>query len=642
MIVFTSTRQPLIVRDPIARGGEAIVYAVQRQPDAVAKIYTAQRDDYDRKLGWMIANPPDDPNQSIGHPSIAWPRERLYDANGRLVGYLMPRIHGAVKLLEVFNPRLRAQTLPSFNWKYLHRAARNLASALDALHARDYVVGDLNESNILVMPTALVTLIDTDSFQARAQSNGRTELYPCPVARWEYTPPELQGRALDRTPRLPEHDAFGLGVLIFQMLLNGSHPFRGRWLGRGDPPAIEERIKSGWFPHGSAAGGRIVPLQNMLPLNTLDPTVAALIERCFVEGHRNPRRRPTPDEWKVALAAAEQKLVECRQHHFFASHLSECPWCKLKRAGTQVPLPPLKDKTPANTARATTSPSTKRRRTRTFVPLPPPPVPPPWTMRGGGSLASTFPRPASRFAQTTLGKAITLTPIAIRFALAVGLRLIVVGASITRFLSTPDWNAFNAGARTIGVGALTTALFWAIIGVVAGAGLGLLGAVLGGSFAVGNALNNMFSIGLWGAALAAVPGAMFGALLAGITTSKHVGGALVGVLIGVMVATFAGMTDWLVFSSAGALVGGLCGLVSIAAAVAPHTRGPQFAVDATKIVVNQLSNASAWTVMAYGGMVGICVSLVVWSVALVSPPFAVLLAAAAGFIGGTMVAMRGP
>ena len=33
-------------------------------------------------------------------------------------------------------------------------------------HVRGYVVGDVNESNILVTPTALVTLgMDTDSFQ---------------------------------------------------------------------------------------------------------------------------------------------------------------------------------------------------------------------------------------------------------------------------------------------------------------------------------------------------------------------------------------------------------------------------------------------------------------------------------------------
>ena len=55
--------------------------------------------------------------------------------------------------------------LPSFNRRYLHRTARNLAAALRALHESDYVIGDLNESNVMVTPSALVTVIDADSFQ---------------------------------------------------------------------------------------------------------------------------------------------------------------------------------------------------------------------------------------------------------------------------------------------------------------------------------------------------------------------------------------------------------------------------------------------------------------------------------------------
>jgi len=219
MIAQTLTHQRVTLGEPIARGGEATVHEVVGARDTLAKIYEKPRAGYDEKLIWMVANPP---NINQGHPSIAWPSELLYDNHNHFVGYLMPRISGgAVKLLEVFNPRVRAQVMPKFNWRYLHRAARNLSAALAALHARDYVVGDLNESNIRVMPTALVTLIDTDSFQVRALMQNTTQLYPCPVARLEYTPPELQGHALNE-PRKPEHDNFGLAVLIFQLLMNGS------------------------------------------------------------------------------------------------------------------------------------------------------------------------------------------------------------------------------------------------------------------------------------------------------------------------------------------------------------------------------------------------------------------------------------
>jgi DNA-binding helix-hairpin-helix protein with protein kinase domain len=93
----------------------------------------------------------------------------------------MAYVANAVPLLQVFNPRLRAKTLPSFNRRYLHRTARNLAAAMRALHESEYVVGDLNESNVMVTPSALVTLIDTDSFQVVRRVGAKPVLHPC---RW--------------------------------------------------------------------------------------------------------------------------------------------------------------------------------------------------------------------------------------------------------------------------------------------------------------------------------------------------------------------------------------------------------------------------------------------------------------------------
>ena len=35
----------------------------------------------------------------------------------------------------------------------------------------------------------------------------------------------------------------GLGVLIFQLLMEGNHPFRAQWLGQNDPPPVEDRLR---------------------------------------------------------------------------------------------------------------------------------------------------------------------------------------------------------------------------------------------------------------------------------------------------------------------------------------------------------------------------------------------------------------
>ncbi len=332
---FDTRGHPFRVSRMVGQGGEAAVYRLVEQPQLLAKIYTRLRPEYEKKLTWMRDHPPDDPARELNHASIAWPQELLYGPERNFAGYIMPRIHNAVGLLSVFNPRLRALTLPQFNEIYLHRTARNLASAVGALHDRDYVVGDLNESNVMVTPATLVTMIDTDSFQVRARNwLGREVIYKCPVGKYEYLPPELQGRALDDA-REPAHDRFSLAVLIFQLLMDGNHPFRARWLGQGDPPPIEARIKAGWYPHAiSAPGSRdgdsrppVEPPHNMLHLAVLHPHLVALLERCFVRGHRNPAARPTPEEWEAAFAQAEKSLRPCGHGHYYSDHLLSCPKC---------------------------------------------------------------------------------------------------------------------------------------------------------------------------------------------------------------------------------------------------------------------------------------------------------------------------
>jgi WD40 repeat protein len=326
MNVIDSSRKPVILGQEISRGGEGVIYAVPAQPGLVAKIYTNPAEHPEAKLAWMKANPPQNPSQTSGHSAIAWPLELLYAPTGTCTGFLMPYVQNTTPLLGVFNPRLRAGTLPGFDWRYLHRAARNLALAVGALHARDYVVGDLNESNILVTPSALVTLIDTDSFQVRARKMPPV-VYYCPVGRPEYTPPELQGKPFHGVLRRPEHDRFGLGVLIFQLLMDGSHPFRAQYLGAGDPPSIEERIARGWFPYAPKPGGPVAPPPNVPSLDVLSPEVAALVRRCFVNGHRRPEARPSPKEWSLALAEAEHALNRCPNGHYVSGHLRTCPAC---------------------------------------------------------------------------------------------------------------------------------------------------------------------------------------------------------------------------------------------------------------------------------------------------------------------------
>lgn len=313
---------------PVARGGEACLYTIPGTELFIAKIYHRPTPDRAQKLQAMIANPPVDPMIARGHPSIAWPLERLLTDGDtpQFAGYLMPRVQNMQPVFSYYNPRTRRKTCPLFHYRYLVRTARNLAAAFRALHERGYVVGDVNESNVLVSETALVTMVDTDSFQVTADGI----IHRCPVGKPEYTPPELQGVRFREVDRKPEHDNFGLAVLIFLLLMEGTHPYAGRYTGPGDVPILPDRIQAGHFPYSSVRRGPYEPMATAPPIGLLHPEVRNLVRLCFEHGFTHPAARPTAADWQAALDHAENNLTTCKinPQHVFRTGFGACPWCQ--------------------------------------------------------------------------------------------------------------------------------------------------------------------------------------------------------------------------------------------------------------------------------------------------------------------------
>lgn len=326
----------------LGHGGEARVFAVPPDEKLVAKVYHKPKETYARKLSAMLANPPENPMAAQGHISIAWPVDLLLstDSSARSVGFVMPRVSGMRSLLDFYNPKTRRQKCPFFNYLYLIRTARNIAAAMGALHARGYCVGDVNESNILVSDTALVTLVDTDSFQVRDLHTG--EIYRCGVGKPEFTPPELQGKNFGQIDRAPEHDLFGLAVLVFQLLMEGTHPFSGIYQGTGDPPPYAARIAAGHFTYSVRNRVPYTPTPIAPQWDILHPTLRQLFVHCFEDGHSSPQLRPSAQTWQAALKEAENALVTCEKNnqHRYSNHLKACPWCeRTVKLGGRDPFP---------------------------------------------------------------------------------------------------------------------------------------------------------------------------------------------------------------------------------------------------------------------------------------------------------------
>jgi TonB family protein len=369
----------------IGNGGEARVYALPAAEGAaplVAKVHHVPSDERGRKLTYMVANPPGVPNP--GAPDLAWPLELLEDDAGQVRGFVMRRAEGA-RLFDLYNPATRRQRAPHADYQTLLHAGRALASVFERLHAGGYVVGDVNESNILVGEWGWVTVVDTDSFQVREPDG---IVHRSRVGKPEFTPPELQGMPFDEVDRGPEHDGFGLAVLLFQLLMEGTHPFAAQYPGLPEMPAMEWRIREGRFPYRGILETECSPPRLAPPIHLLHPALRSLFHRCFVDGAGAPHTRPTAPEWRRALETAAGALVTCRQNrrHKYGDHLRQCPWCEraaLLGGRDPFPLPGAPDVLPKPQAPPHPGQAVGMQRPPVPGMAVPPPPPPPTPAVGG-------------------------------------------------------------------------------------------------------------------------------------------------------------------------------------------------------------------------------------------------------------------
>jgi DNA-binding helix-hairpin-helix protein with protein kinase domain len=314
---------------PIGRGGEGAVFEVAGQPGLVAKVYHQQPSaEQEAKLLAMARL-----CTARLLELTAWPVATLHlRAAGPVRGLLMPRADGkAIHLL--YSPKSRLNAFPAASWAFLVAAAANLARAIAVVHEHGHVVADVNHGNALVGPRATMRLIDCDSFQVRDGER----VFLCAVGVGPYVPPELQGRSL-HVLRTPNHDAFGLAVLLFQLLFLGRHPFSGRFLGAGDMP-LETAIRELRFAYGAAAARhQMRPPPATPPLAFASPPVAALFERAFSAAGVRDGGRPAAAEWIEPLARLGQELRGCARNpaHEYWRALPECPWCPLETAARTV------------------------------------------------------------------------------------------------------------------------------------------------------------------------------------------------------------------------------------------------------------------------------------------------------------------
>lgn len=309
----------------IGKGGQGTVYQIQNNKSQVIKLYETLTASLESRIRDMVAVPE---NSRPSANYTVWPLESVYETTGfwwwkkaKFVGYTMPYVANAYPIFYFYTPKIRRERNWHFNWGHMHLLAFSLATVFKQFHEANFVIGDVNCRNILVNSQLIPTIIDVDSIQISAK-------HTSDVGFEEYTPPELAGYSLKNVVRNQQHDLFGLGYLIFQLLMNGYSPFAGVPKADLDFDYVDKRCKElGIFPF--YPNPYVGPPCGMPTVDVFHPEISKGFISCFIQGRKDPCDRPSAADWRKKLKAAEICLIRCKTNadHVYSAHLSGCPWC---------------------------------------------------------------------------------------------------------------------------------------------------------------------------------------------------------------------------------------------------------------------------------------------------------------------------
>ena len=327
--------------DKLTSGGEAEIFDISGNPDLVAKIYKPGKasPNKERKLVRMIDFPPD---ISV-LKQIAWPKDVLYNAGRQFVGFVMPKMNINEDLNVIYEYGSTAK-YPHMLWENRLIIAENLCVVLNCVHEAGHTCGDLNPRNISVDPkTGFIVFLDTDSYHIQDGTN----TYRCDVGIPEYLPAEVQlkmrggGLASAQLPTFSKNtDNFALAIHIFQLLMNGVHPFACAIIPSQvsvTAPQPSDNIIKGAFPFMMDIPGVKIPV--FAPKITILPQeMQDLFKRAFIDGHSKPDIRPDSVQWHTALKKLRiDDLKTCGNipYHQYYKQLQACPWCDVNNAFSQ-------------------------------------------------------------------------------------------------------------------------------------------------------------------------------------------------------------------------------------------------------------------------------------------------------------------
>ncbi len=327
---------------PLGSGGEGDIYAISGNSSQVVKIYkkSSTSQVLEEKLKLMVQRPP---SSSVLN-QVAWPLDVVYDSAGPFCGFVMPKLDITNELNEVYVYPPRT----GITYKQKLILAQNICVVIHEVHKAGYVFGDFNPRNIGVnLNTGAVAFLDTDSYHI-VLDKATNRAYRCNVCAPGYAAPELLKKCTDHISTHPEDkkqayaktpldtftketDNFALAIHMFRLLMNGYTPFNGipetQSASVGSPGQGDAAVRrdSYCFKKGNKPQAAAVP-----ELDSLPKTIQEYFTRAFIDGKKDPKKRPSALEWHKALESFEKELITCNANpaHMYHKSLKSCPWCE--------------------------------------------------------------------------------------------------------------------------------------------------------------------------------------------------------------------------------------------------------------------------------------------------------------------------
>ncbi|MFK5975994.1 MAG: hypothetical protein QM493_05765 [Sulfurovum sp.] len=245
------------------------------------------------------------------------------------------------------------------DWRIYLKISLNIARALRRVHATGLAHSDLSYNNVLISPsTGEACIVDLDGLVVP------NKFPPDVIGTADFIAPEVVASSHlkrdDPQRVLPSRDTdrHALAVLIYQYLLL-RHPLRGVKIHDINDPNMDETLAMGenalFIEHPTDQSNRssIKNLKEIekfwnntlkLPYTITGPYLSKLFELAFVDGLHTPSKRPTADDWEMALIKTMDLLQPCyndkcvgKYYPFTASTKPICPFCDTPHKG-ELPI----------------------------------------------------------------------------------------------------------------------------------------------------------------------------------------------------------------------------------------------------------------------------------------------------------------